>query len=423
MNTGNDALRTRRGAAPRWQPPDRSTGKRMTAQKPTVRLGLDRLLENPPAGLEHKRLGLLCNAASVGRDLVHTRHRIRERFGGRLTALFSPQHGLFAEKQDNMIESAHCRDPLLNIPVFSLYSETRAPTRQMYDAIDILLVDLQDVGTRVYTFVYTISHCMEAASRFGKPVIVLDRPNPVGGLLTEGNCLDGQWRSFVGRFPMPMRHGLTVGELARLFNDAYGIGCDLTVIPMEGWGRDMLFDDTGLTWIAPSPNLPTPASALVYPGQVILEGTNISEGRGTTQPFEIFGAPYINVERVGDFVSRHAPDGIFLRPLMFEPTANKWAGKTCRGFQIHVTDPRAYRPYRTSLALVQAVIHNHPDDFRWKRPPYEYEYDRMPIDLILGDGGIRHQLEKMVPVKTLEASWRDGLEAFNKLRASFLLYP
>ncbi len=388
----------------------------------SIRLGLDQLLDSPPDALTGQRLGLLCNAASVGRDLGHSRQHIRNRFGDQLTTLFSPQHGLFAEKQDNMIESAHRRDALLGLPVHSLYSETRIPTRDMFDAIDILLVDLQDVGTRVYTFIYTLSHCMEAARTFEKKVIVLDRPNPIGGTLVEGNCLDTDWTSFVGRYPIPMRHGMTVGELARMFNTGFGIGCDLEVVPMQGWHRRMLFDETGLNWVAPSPNLPSATSAMVYPGQVILEGTNISEGRGTTQPFEVFGAPYIDTQKVLDEVQPIITEGLYLRPIEFEPTSNKWQGERCHGFQIHVLDPETFRPYRTSLALLQAIIRCHPDQFKWKEPPYEYEYERMPIDLILGSQWVRTQLEQMIPVKEMELQWKEELDHFKGMREPFLLY-
>jgi uncharacterized protein YbbC (DUF1343 family) len=388
----------------------------------SVTLGLEQLIESPPAFLKDRRIGLLCNTASVDRNLVHSRLRLKELFGNGLTCLFSPQHGLFAEKQDNMIESNHRRDPVLDVPVFSLYSHTRIPTQAMFDAIDVLLIDLQDVGTRVYTFIYTMSHCMEAARRFHKKVMVLDRPNPVGGISVEGNCLASGFQSFVGRYPIPMRHGMTIGELARLFNTTFNIGCDLAVVPMKGWRRHMLFSDTGLPWVAPSPNLPTPVSALVYPGQVIWEGTNVSEGRGTTQPFELFGAPFIDPFRILDALPPEATHGVVLRPVEFEPTAQKWQGQRCHGFQIHVVEPEAYRPYRTSLALLQAVLHCHPDEFQWKEPPYEYEYERMPIDLILGDRQLRERLAAMEPVFDLEASWHQDLRAFEQVRRALLLY-
>lgn len=388
----------------------------------TVIPGLEKLVAAPPADLQKARLGLLCNSASVDHRLVHAAQRVQSCFGDRLIQLFSPQHGLFAERQDNMIESEHRRDPWLHLPVHSLYSETRMPTAAMMAPIDVLLVDLQDVGTRVYTFVYTLSYCMEAAKQFGKQVVVLDRPNPIGGQLVEGNCLVPEWASFVGRYPIPMRHGMTIGELALMFNDAFGIGCDLAVIPMTGWQREMLFGQTGLPWVAPSPNLPSPTSALVYPGQVIWEGTNVSEGRGTTQPFEIFGAPYLAPEEIMAHLEDTPLPGVVLRPMEFMPTSNKWQGEVCRGFQMHVTDPAHFHPYRTSLALLQAMLHHHADAFRWKQPPYEYEYERLPMDLILGDQTIRTRLAGMTPVMALEAAWQAPLDDFWALRERYLLY-
>lgn len=387
-----------------------------------ILLGLEQLAASPPPYLRGLRLGLLCNAASVDHELVHARQRLRAAFGDRLIQIFSPQHGLFAERQDNMIESDHRSDPSLGLPVYSLYSQTRKPTREMLDPIDVLVVDLQDVGTRVYTFIYTLSYCMEAAHRHGKKVVVLDRPNPIGGQLVEGNCLDPAWSSFVGRYPMPMRHGMTIGELALMFNQAFGIGCDLEVVPLKGWRREMSFDQTGLQWVAPSPNMPSPISALVYPGQVIWEGTNVSEGRGTTQPFELFGAPYIDPEKVAAGMDMAALPGMVMRPMEFEPTANKWQGRICRGFQLHVIDPVRFRPYKTSLALLQAVMGCHPEAFQWKMPPYEYEYERMPIDLIIGDRTIRTRLEAMEPVAALEAGWQTGLAAYDAMRRNFFLY-
>lgn len=387
-----------------------------------VTLGLEQLVAAPPAHLRGRRIGLLCNSASVDRHLNHARHLLHDCFGEQLTTLFSPQHGLYAEKQDNMIESDHRRDPHLLTPVYSLYSRTRMPTRDMFDRIDTLIIDLQDVGTRVYTFIYTMSYCMEAARRYGCNVIVLDRPNPIGGVLTEGNCLERSLCSFVGRYPLPMRHGMTLAELALVFNSEFGIGCDLEVIPMAGWRRNMLFHQTGLPWVAPSPNIPTPASALVYPGQVIWEGTNVSEGRGTTQPFELFGAPFIDPDRILQTLGGRSMPGAILRPMEFEPTFNKWQGQACRGFQLHVSDAELFRPYKTSLALLQAILHCHKEDFNWKNPPYEYEYDRLPIDLILGDQQIRMRLEAMAPLDRLEASWQQALAAYDQMRQKYYLY-
>ncbi len=388
-----------------------------------VQTGLERLLADPPAWLSGKRLGLLGNPASVDRRFRHARDGLHHRFPGALRALFSPQHGFFAEKQDNMIESADMTDPVLGIPVFSLYGVTRIPQPEMFDDIDVLLVDLQDAGTRVYTFVYTLSYCMETARDCGKKVLVLDRPNPVGGQAVEGNLLDPACSSFVGRFPIPMRHGLTIAELACLFNTCFAIGCDLTVVSMTGWQRRMMFTDTGLPWVAPSPNLPTPASAMVYPGQVLWEGTNVSEGRGTTQPFELFGAPFFDRPRLISEFHQAPIDGAVLRPAAFEPTSNKWQGRLCTGFQIHVTDPQRYAPYAATLRLLQAVIRHHPHEFGWRPPPYEYESEKLPIDLLIGDPSIRQRLENLEPIESIEASWHARLEDFKARSREIQLYP
>lgn len=321
-----------------------------------------------------------------------------------------------------MIESDDLIDPVLNVPVFSLYGQTRVPDKRMLDPIDILIIDLQDVGTRVYTFIHTMSYCLEAAKKFGKKVIVLDRPNPINGCMIEGNLLVSECASFVGRYPIPMRHGLTIGELSFLFNSDYGIGCDLDVIPMSGWKRDMFFMDTGLPWIPPSPNMPSPVSAMVYPGQVLWEGTNISEGRGTTLPFEIFGAPFFNTKRLLSTLGGNRLPGATLRPAAFEPTFNKWSGSRCNGFQIHVTDPYEFKPYITTLKLLQAVIFHHNQMFQWKHPPYEYEFKRLPIDLIIGDKDIRQRIENLDEIYAIEKSWLKNLEAFAETSRRFHLY-
>ena len=294
-----------------------------------VQTGLENFIASPPKWILRNRIGLLCNPASVDQNFCQASELINRRFPDQLKALYSPQHGFFSEKQDNMIESDDTIHPILQIPVFSLYGKTRIPDKKMLDPIDILIIDLQDVGTRVYTFIYTMSYCLEAAKKLGKKVVVLDRPNPVNGRMIEGNLLTPECASFVGRYPIPMRHGLTIGELSLLFNTDFGIGCDLDVIPMQGWKRDMFFTDTGLPWIPPSPNMPSPVTAMVYPGQVLWEGTNVSEGRGVTLPFEIFGAPFFNTKRLLSTVGENELPGIILRPVVFEPTFNKWSGSAC----------------------------------------------------------------------------------------------
>ncbi|MCP4691326.1 MAG: DUF1343 domain-containing protein [Desulfobacterales bacterium] len=387
-----------------------------------VQIGLERFLASPPASTVGRRLGLLCNPASVDRRFRHARDLIHARHPGGLSALFSPQHGFFAEKQDNMIESDDRRDPVLGVPVFSLYGETRIPTREMFDHLDLLVIDLQDAGTRVYTFIYTMHYCLEAARRFDKKVIVLDRPNPVSGAMVEGNLVTPECASFVGLHPIPMRHGLTIGEIALLFNNVFGVGADLEVIPMKGWKREMFFRETGLPWIPPSPNLPTPDSAMVYPGQVVWEGTNVSEGRGTTRPFEYFGAPHLDPAGMLSALGGAPPPGCALRPVEFEPTWNKWKGRTCRGFQLHVTDRFAYRPYATTLKLLRAVIMNHRDRFQWKEPPYEYEFQRAPIDLILGDGEVRRRIERLDEIDDILASRAREVDDFVRMSREIQLY-
>ena len=387
-----------------------------------IQTGLENFLESPPRWILGNRIGLLCNPASVDRNFSHAGELIRRKFPDRLKALYSPQHGFFAEKQDNMIESNDMVHPSSKIPVFSLYGRTRIPEKTMLDPIDILIIDLQDVGTRVYTFIYTVSYCLEAAKKYGKKVVILDRPNPVTGCMTEGNLLTLECASFVGRYPIPMRHGLTIGELSLLINQDYHIGADLEVIPMQGWKRKMFFQDTGLPWISPSPNLPSPVSAMVYPGQVLWEGTNVSEGRGTTLPFEIFGAPFMNPELLLSTLDKNKLPGIILRPVVFEPTSNKWKGSACKGFQIHVTNPYEFMPYITTLRLLQAVISHHGDRFQWKRPPYEYEVERQPIDLIIGDQAIRRRIENLDDIDPIEKSWLEDLKTFTEASQRFHLY-
>lgn len=386
-----------------------------------ISLGIEELLVAPPAWFNNKRLGLLCNQASTDHRFNHSRDLLHRACGHRLTCLFTPQHGFFCEKQDNMVESGHMTDRVTNLPVFSLYGDTRRPTEEMFDHLDVLLVDLIDVGTRVYTFLYTLAYCMEAAREYGKKIVVLDRPNPIGSDI-EGNLLKDDCRSFVGLYPIPMRHGLTFGELALLLNDAYGIKADLEVIPMGGWQRRMLFRDTGLPFVFPSPNMPSPEAALTYPGQVIWEGTNISEGRGTTLPFELLGAPFLDHRQLLDKLAVTPLPGCHLRPVVFEPTSNKWAGKPCQGFHLHVTEQQAFKPYRTALALLQAIMLLYPEEFQYKQPPYEYEFERLPMDLILGDSSLRQALEAGTELLELENNWQPELQAFDRLRQQYFLY-
>ncbi len=387
-----------------------------------IQTGLEVFLQAPLRSISGKRVGLLSNQASTDVNLIHSRIRLQNVFGKEMTCLFSPQHGFFSEKQDNMIESGHDIDSETGLPIYSLYGESRRPNKEMYDAIDTLLIDLVDVGTRVYTFLYTMAYCLEAAAKYGKKVVVLDRPNPIGGQAIEGNILQDDCTSFVGLYPIPMRHGLSFGELALFINNEFSLGAELEVVPMQGWRRSMYFRDTGLPWVFPSPNMPTPETAIVYPGQVIWEGTNVSEGRGTTLPFELVGAPFFEHEPILKILKKNPLPGCYFRSLVFEPTSGKWAEKACQGFQIHVTEEKEFLPYRTSLALLQAVMSLYPDKFLYKDPPYEYEYERLPMDLILGSTKVRKQLESGVSILAIEQQWQNDLEEFNRKRKKYFLY-
>ncbi len=387
-----------------------------------LQVGLEILLHDDTYDFFKQRIGYLSNQASTSRELVHGRFLLQEKFGDQFTCLFSPQHGFFSEKQDNMIESDHDIDVVTGLPIYSLYGEHRKPTAEMFENIDVILIDLVDVGTRVYTFMYTMAYCMKAAVQYGKKVVVLDRPNPIGGEKIEGNLLRSDCTSFVGLYPLPMRHGLTFGELALYFNDEFGIGAELEVVPVKGLQRNNIFRQTGFPWVAPSPNIPTPETALVYPGQVIWEGTNVSEGRGTTLPFEFVGAPYWRHDAIVEQLRITELPGCFLRPVVFEPTSGKWVGESCCGFQIHVTDQDTFLPYRTSLALLQAVILLYPEQFQYKQPPYEYEFERLPMDLILGDSKLRTQLEKGTLVEDIEKGWQEELQIFDGTREKYFLY-
>lgn len=387
-----------------------------------VTLGVDNLLGRKLPWRSGARVGLLCNQASVTSRLVHTRILLKEQIGDDLCCLFSPQHGFYGEKQDNMIESGNCIDEATGVDVFSLYGDTRKPTDEMFNKIDVLVIDLVDVGTRVYTFMYTMAYCLEAAARLGKRVVVLDRPNPVGGLFVEGNILNRDYASFVGLYPLPMRHGLTFGELATYINREQDIDADLEIIAMKGWKRSMFFRDTGLSWVFPSPNMPTPETAMVYPGQVLWEGTTASEGRGTAMPFELTGAPYWQHEPIREGLSTVDLPGCCFRPLVFEPTSGKHAGEQCVGFYLHVTDPHLFKPYRTSLTLFQVVYMLYPEHFSYKAPPYEYEFNKLPMDLILGDRDIRKKLEQGVMIEELEEGWKRDLDEFDLKRRKYFLY-
>jgi len=384
--------------------------------------GLDQFREGFWKRFKGLKIGLLCNQASVDRYLISSKDIISSLLPGSIKVIFTPQHGYGAEEQDNMNETPHSFEPKLHIPIYSLYSETRVPLKEMLEPIDVLFVDLQDVGCRVYTFATTMLNCMKSAARYGKKIVVLDRPNPLGGKVVEGNLLKKDLFSFVGPYSIPMRHGLTLGEMALMFQKAYRLECELEVIEMLGWRRDMVWEETGLPWVMPSPNMPLPQTAYVYPGQVIWEGTNISEGRGTCRPFEIFGAPFIDTDSIRRSLDLTKIPGCRIMDFRFKPTFNKWRDSLCRGFFIHVTDPRQYHPYRTTLLFLRAILTKSHNNLHWIGPPYEYVEDHRPIDVIIGDPDVISSVEQGMDVPEIEKSWENDLAEYLEYRRQFLIY-
>lgn len=387
-----------------------------------IALGIEVLLGERAQLLHGARVGLICHPASIDHHFRHSADLLSQNPDIILTALFGPQHGIRGETQDNMIEWEGFRDPRTNVMAYSLYGQVRKPTPQMLNEVDVIVFDVQDVGTRVYTFIYTMALAMQAARELGKRFIVCDRPNPIGGQGIEGNILEAGHESFVGMFPIPMRHGMTVGELARMFNEEFGIGCDLEVIPMQGYKREFWFDDTDARWVIPSPNMPTVETATVYPGMVFVEGVKFSEGRGTTRPFEITGAPYTDANQLAEQLNGLALPGVHFRPHSFKPTFQKHVAQLCHGVQLHVTDREAFKPVISGIALIKTMHDLYSDGFKWQMPPYEYVYDRMPFDVIAGTTTLREQIEGGASLADIAASWQAGEKDFAERRKPYLLY-
>jgi uncharacterized protein YbbC (DUF1343 family) len=394
----------------------------------TILVGLERLAVRPRLADGWGRCGLLANQASVTHNYVHAWRVLHELLGPRLTTLFGPQHGFAGTAQDNMIETGHARHLASGLPVYSLYSETREPTPAMLANLDTLVIDLQIVGCRIYTWKSTIAGCLRAAKRDGKRVVVLDRPNPVGGLTLEGRVLDDDAHSFVGQFPMPMRHGMTAAEAARFMNAS--IGATLETVALEGWDPASCWHQLGRPWVLTSPNLPTPDPVYVYPGTVMLEGTNISEGRGTGLPFQLIGGPWIQdgeavVRRVEELLGGAAP-GVHLRPASFEPTSQKWTRTTVNGIQIHVVDPALVRSFDLTLAIIQAFADLSPkagEGFAWKEPPYEYDHVTLPIKLIVGSRKADQKLGRGMKLDVKDPFWHEGIDRYVAAVKPHLLYP
>ncbi len=387
-----------------------------------TRLGVEVLLDNKIDLIRGVRVGLVCNQASVTPDLRHVADVFGEQTDFKLTTLFGPQHGIRGDVQDNMIETPHTIDERTGVPVYSLYSETREPTEEMLTNLDVIVFDMQDVGCRIYTFVYTMANCMRAAKKFGKKVIVCDRPNPINGVAVEGNVTETEFTSFVGQFEIPTRHGMTCGELAHLFNEHFGIGCELEVVAMEGWSREMWFEETRLPWILPSPNIPTVDTCVVFPATVHIEGTELSEGRGTTKPFELNGAPFIDPYAWVAELEKYNFTGVAFRHSFFRPTFQKWADQTCGGVQMHVTDRDAFTPVIVGIAMIKMAHDLYAEHFQWKQTAYEYVFDKNPFDVVCGTDKIRKQIEGGTALHEIEADWAEGLSAFREVRKPYLLY-
>ena len=352
-----------------------------------VTLPVDRLAELWPERMKGRATGALLHAASVDsrlRPTLDTLEAMSKADSIKLTALFGPQHGFDATTQDNMVEWEGFTHARLGIPVHSLYGEVREPTVEMLQGLEVLFIDLVDVGSRYYTFIWTMFLCMKAASEQGIAIIVADRPNPIDGVTAEGNPQHSDYLSFVGLHPLPIRHGKTIGELAALFAKERFPDLDLTVLPLKGWDRSLYHDETGLPWVMPSPNMPTVDTAVVYPGMCLFEGTNVSEGRGTTRPFELFGSPWIDASLLASRLNRLSLPGIHFREVAFEPGFQKYANEVCRGCQLHVLDRKQFAPVMTALEILKTIRELWPDSFAWKIPPYEYEYDKLPIEILCG---------------------------------------
>lgn len=389
-----------------------------------VQTGLEVLMADCPQKIRGARIGVVCHPASVDAELRHALDLL-PMAGARIAAIFGPEHGARGEAQDMEGVEDLSLDPRLKVPVHSLYGATLAsltPRREQLEGLDALVIDLQDVGARYYTFVWTMALCMAAAGQAGVRVLVCDRPNPLDGLTTEGNLIKPGFESFVGLHPLPNRHGLTPGEIARYVQRRRGVECEVDVLPLRGWRRSMYFEDTGLPWVYPSPNMPTVDTALVYPGMCLVEATELSEGRGTCRPFEVAGAPGIDPEALAAELSRRDLPGCRFRPLYFRPQFQKHAGKTCGGLQIHLTDRHRFDSCLTGVAFLESVRRIAPDAFAWRAKPYEFVADIPAIDLLAGDDRLRLALEAGADLADLAAEWAQERAAFEEVRRDAMLY-
>jgi uncharacterized protein YbbC (DUF1343 family) len=390
-----------------------------------VTLGLEKLLANPNEYLCGNTLGLVVNQTSLTSNGQFSIGQFHNNKSFKLKTILAPEHGVYGVDQDMALVADEI-EPLSGLIVRSLYgtnTSSLTPSLSLLDGIDNLVFDIQDVGSRYYTFIYTLANCMKTCAQSNTRVVVCDRPNPINGLSVEGNLVEKEFYSFVGQYPIPNRHGMTVGELAILFNEHFGIKCDLKVIPMEGWERSMWYDQTGLPWVSPSPNMPTLSTATVYPGMCLIEGTLLSEGRGTTLPFEQVGAPYINPEVFAKTLNNENLPGLFFRPQYFKPQFQKWSGEVCGGVQLHITERNKIKPLATSISMLFFIKKLYPNDFSWRTEPYEFVNDRLAIDLLYGNSTLREAIESgNLSIKKLESSWEEDIKVFSSQREACLIY-
>jgi uncharacterized protein YbbC (DUF1343 family) len=391
----------------------------------STKTGLDKVVEKEFAPLKGKSLGIVCNQVTVDSSFRHIlEHAVAPQYKDSLQvkAAFGPQHGLWGHTQDNMIEWEGGTSTRFPFPIFSLYGIHREPTDEMLNGIDLLVVDLPDIGSRYYTFIWTMALCLKACERLGIPVTILDRPNPIGGIEVEGPVLDPEYASFVGLYPLPLRHGMTLGEIALYLQATYFPKVDLHVVKVEGWLRSQYLDETNVPWIMPSPNMPSLDTAILYPGGCLLEGTTLSEGRGTTRPFEIVGAPYIDGWSLCDRLNALSLQGVYFRPFQFQPTFQKHAGQICEGAYVHILDRKCLEPVKIYTAIIREIAHCYPQLFHWQSPPYEYEEIKLPIDILAGNEWLRKSILGYESLDLIADRAAEEVRNFSKTRANFLLY-
>lgn len=388
-----------------------------------MQTGLDRLIRENSQKLKGKKIGLLIHPASINKQYRHCLDLLLEsQF--HITALFGPEHGIRGEAQD-MEGVSDLKDPVSGLPVFSLYGNNEnslKPKSDYFNNIEVLIIDLQDIGARYYTFIYSMAFCMELAAQKGIRVIVLDRPNPINGKNMEGNLIRPGFESFVGAYSIPNRHGMTIGELALYFNEEENIHCELEIISMKKWNRNRYYDELDYPWVLPSPNMPSCEAALVYPGMCLIEATEISEARGTTKPFEFFGAPFIDPEKLVQRLRDFRLPSVKFRPIYFKPMFQKCASQVCGGAQIHVTRRKSFLPLLTGVAILKAIYELYPNDFQWREKPYEFVKDIPAIDLLMGGDDFRKGLEKGISLAEHQALWTNDLISFQEKRRPYLLY-